>query len=152
LTKSRSMIGRHEPIDAGAPPRGSDFLECVSHHRERSLLTHGRLCRKSCKNVLVYLEKIFPAAELQGEGPRHVAPGNRTDLIIKRGQAGIYTILIDQGPILQMSIRIATGDHEGKTPDEFEIGFFTDDLPNQQRTLLVGDLIVFETRWKTDHL
>ncbi len=51
-----------------------------------------------------------------------------------------------------MSIRIAAGDHERKAPDKFEISLLADDLPNQKRTLLIGDLVIFETGWKAGHL
>ncbi len=51
-----------------------------------------------------------------------------------------------------MRVRIATGDHEGETADEFKITFFANDLSHQSRALLVRNLIVLEPRRQTNDL
>src|SRR5436305_795531 len=92
------------------------------------------------------------AAEAKGKSPRHVLPGDRADLVVERGKLGIHAVGIDQGPVLQMSVRIATGNHKCQAPDEFEISLFSNDLSDQQRAFPIGNLVVLPTGRQTGYL
>ena len=98
---------------------------------------------ESGESVLVDLQEVLFAAKARGESRRQVPPSDRADLVVKGRKLGVHAVGINQRPVFQMGVRIAASDHERQPPDKLEIGAFTDDLPDQQSALLIGDLVIF---------